>query len=208
MKDLIAGHWQWCVLIHDLNVYDQFTFKQMKGDEYATLEKPPNHKLFSIEKAILSPVLQRRKDAAAAKNTSGSAASAPASPVFNITIGKDITDLFRAGVAGPSHTPNATADSQPQAQAKPLSAPTHSTAHESLTLLPPSHAPGIDMSLADFCSLYDLSPGIFQKLIDNDYKTARFLRFLTFPEMKEMGFKLGEIAGLRDAVELWSVPRA
>ena len=158
----------------------------MKGDEYATLEKPPNHKLFSAEKAILSPVLQRRKDAAAAAKNSGSSA---APPVFNITIGKEITDLFRAGPADP----------------KPASVlqPTATTAHE--TLLPPSHAPGIDLPLADFCTLYDLSPGIFQKLIDNDYKTAHFLCFLTFPEMKEMGFKLGEIAGLRDAVEKWSV---
>jgi hypothetical protein len=176
----------------------------MKGDEYATLEKPPNHKLFSTEKAILSPVLQRRKDAAA-KN-SGSAA-APGPPVFNITIGNDITDLFRGG---PSHAtaPVPNANYAADAQAKPVPALNSPPARESLTLLPPSHAPGIDMSLADFCALYDLSPGIFQKLIDNDYKTARFLRFLTFPEMKEMGFKLGEIAGLRDAVELWSVPRA
>lgn len=169
----------------------------MKGDEYVTLEKPPNHKLFSTDNTFLSPVLQRRKDAAA-KNSGSTAAP----PVFNITIGKEITDLFRAG---PSHVPTV-ADSGPglgpALQSSQISVP-----HESLNLLPPSHAPGINMPLEDFCTLYDLSPSIFQKLTDNDYKTARFLRFLTFPELKEMGFKLGEIAGLRDAVELWSVPR-
>ena len=166
----------------------------MKGEEHATLEKLPNHKLFA-DKSILSPVLQRRKDAAA-KNSGSTAAP----PVFNITIGKDITDLFRAG---PLHAPNA--NHAAQANSGPVSADL--AIQKSLTLLPPSRNPGIDMPLADFCRLYDLSPGIFQKLTDNDYKAARFLRFLTFPELKEMGFKLGEIAGLHDTVELWSVPQ-
>jgi hypothetical protein len=91
--------------------------------------------------------------------------------------------------------------------ASALQSSPRSIAQKSLTLLPTSHAPGIDMPLVEFCTLYDLSPGIFQKLIDNDYKTAHFLCFVTFPELKEMGFKLGELAGLPDAVELWSVPR-
>jgi hypothetical protein len=45
------------------------------------------------------------------------------------------------------------------------------------------------------------------KFTENFYKHARALRFVTIDELKEMGFRLGEIAGLRDAVESWSVPR-
>jgi hypothetical protein len=48
MNDSIAGHQQWCVPIRSLNIYYLIHFEQMKGDEYATLEKPPNHKLFPL----------------------------------------------------------------------------------------------------------------------------------------------------------------
>ena len=63
------------------------------------------------------------------------------------------------------------------------------------------------MPMVEFCALYDLSPGILGKLTDNDYKTACFLCFVTITELKEMGFKLGEIAGLRNVIESWSVAR-
>jgi hypothetical protein len=63
----------------------------MKGDEHATLEKPPNHKLFSVNNASISPVLQRRMDSA--KNS----ATTSAPPVFNITIGREISELFMLG---------------------------------------------------------------------------------------------------------------
>jgi hypothetical protein len=58
-----------------------------------------------------------------------------------------------------------------------------------------------------FCAEYDLGDNILSKLIKNAYKEARFLRFVTIAELKEMGFQLGEIAAIRDAVERWSVPR-
>jgi hypothetical protein len=177
-------------------LHSAFThFEQMKGEESATLEKPPNHKLFSANNVPVSPVLQRRMDAA--KNSGNAAAP----PVFNITIGKEITDLFRP--AGNLHALNPAMALEPHAG--PVHLPPPDT--ESANLLPPSRAPGMDMPLAEFCVLFDLSPGILEKLINNDYKTARFLRFVTFADLKEMGFKLGEIAGLRDAVESWSVPR-
>jgi hypothetical protein len=52
-----------------------------------------------------------------------------------------------------------------------------------------------------------LGDNIHSKFINNAYKEARFLRFVTIAELKEMGFQLGEIAALRDAVERWSVLR-
>lgn len=73
------------------------------------------------------------------------------------------------------------------------------------TLLPPSRLPGKDMSLIDFCAMFDLVETILEKLHENMYKTARVLRFITIAELKEMGFKFGEIAALRDAVDSWAV---
>lgn len=67
--------------------------------------------------------------------------------------------------------------------------------------------PGPDMPLSKFCQQYDLGPNILKKLQDNYYSDARVLRFVTIDELKEMDFRLGEIAGLRDAVERWSIPK-
>jgi hypothetical protein len=75
------------------------------------------------------------------------------------------------------------------------------------TLLHTSRVAGQDMPLAQFCTDFKLSDKVFEKLRDNGYQNARVLRFLMIDELKEMNFLLGEIAALRDAVEMWSVPR-
>lgn len=148
----------------------------MKGEEAATLETPPNHKLFN--KRHISPVLQRRLDAS--KNVS------PSTPIVNISLGKEISDLFRpivpspsvvTSTLGPSHTPN------------------HES-HDSYHLLPPSCAPGRDMPISEFCDLYALGPNILEKFTLHMYKDARLLRFVTLADLKEIGFRLGEIAAL------------
>lgn len=61
------------------------------------------------------------------------------------------------------------------------------------------------MPLTQFCDIYHLSPTILEKLHENLYTDARAFRFVTIEELREMKFRLGEIAALRDAVELWSV---
>jgi hypothetical protein len=45
------------------------------------------------------------------------------------------------------------------------------------------------------------------KLQDNAYADASQLQFVQIADLKDMEFKLGEIASLRVAVERWSVPR-
>jgi hypothetical protein len=149
----------------------------LKGEDIATLEKPPNHKLFNEQQ--ISPVLQRRIDAS--KN-----ALAPPAPVVNISLGKEISGLFH-----------------PVQSSSPAPGPSHTPDHGHL--LPPSHAPGRDMPISEFCDLYSLGPDILEKFASHLYKDARVLRFVTLADLKEMGFCLGEIAGLRDAVESWSV---
>jgi hypothetical protein len=155
----------------------------MKGDSSATLTKPPNHRLFDPKRAS-SPVLQRRLDAQTAKATN----TAPPAPVFNFSIGNEVLDFLRP----------------PPAFAPPAPAAIPSSGQN--CLLPPSCAPGKNMSLTQFCANYNLDTGILDKLSENCFKTAGALRFLTIDELKEMTFQLGEIAALHDAVERWSVP--
>lgn len=164
----------------------------MKGEECATLSKPPNHKLFDNHPSPVSPVLQRRLE-----NARTVAANAPSAPVFNISIGKDFVDLLRPPTV-PQVAPMA-----------PMLLPAHVPIldHDMSNLLSRSRVPGCDMSLVEFCERYNLGDNILARFTENFYREARVLRFVTIDELKEMGFRLGEIAGLRDAVESWSVPR-
>jgi hypothetical protein len=62
------------------------------------------------------------------------------------------------------------------------------------------------MPIKDFCTVFNLSANILGKLEENGYTDARMFRFVLLSELKDdMGFKLGETAALRDAVEGWSV---
>jgi hypothetical protein len=61
------------------------------------------------------------------------------------------------------------------------------------------------MTLNNFCAKYDLSLTILQKLLENSYTNARMLHFVMIDELCKMGFRLGEIAALRDAIEMWSI---
>jgi len=62
------------------------------------------------------------------------------------------------------------------------------------------------MPLEQFCTQYKLSQGILDKLREHSYSQARTLRFVTIEELKEMKFRLGEIAALREVIDVWSVP--
>jgi hypothetical protein len=73
------------------------------------------------------------------------------------------------------------------------------------TLLQGNRNPGIDMSMKDFCTQYEVETGAEEKLATNSYGNARLLSFVTIQELKDMKFLPGEIASLRDAVQKWSV---
>ena len=72
------------------------------------------------------------------------------------------------------------------------------------TLLPANRAAGTDMPIADFCAAFDLVQMIEDKLVENGYLHSRFLHFVTIDELKQMNFRLGEIAAIRDGVDRWS----
>ena len=75
----------------------------MKGKEFATIRKPPNHKLFDVNNKEISPVLQR-----CMANQAQSQAT-PLAPVFNITLGNEFVNILRPPAAAPAMMPPAQA---------------------------------------------------------------------------------------------------
>jgi hypothetical protein len=76
----------------------------------------------------------------------------------------------------------------------------------SLTLLPANRTAGSLLTLEDFCSLYQVDDAVRQKLSDEGYKTSSHLQYAMVQELKETGFRIGEIASLKDACARWSLP--
>ncbi|KAF8815024.1 hypothetical protein BYT27DRAFT_7080856 [Phlegmacium glaucopus] len=158
----------------------------LKNDDSATVEKPPNHRLFDPKSAPLSPVLQRRLESQNAKS-----ADAPSAPVFNISVGNAVLDLLQPRPAIVAH-PEPPMLAIPSTQGK--------------MLLDPARILGPDMPIGQFCDSFGLQPGIRAKLEANAYDYAQNLCFIALNDLTEMEFKLGEKAALQDAVERWSVP--
>ena len=75
-------------------------------------------------------------------------------------------------------------------------------------LLDPSRTIGPEMKIPDFCAAYDLPLQVLKHLEDNSYSNVTHLRFVSLLDIDNMGFKGGEKAALRDAIERWSVLRA
>ena len=130
--------------------------------------------------------------------------SSSTAPIFNLTIGNDIVHRLLGPHSADLPLPHAPHLAAPGPA--PF-APATTYDLQCPTVLHTSRLPGQDMPLNQFCTNFKLGDMVFEKLRDNGYQDARVLRFLTIDELKEMKFRLGEIAALRDAVEMWSVPR-
>ncbi|KAG1814990.1 hypothetical protein EV424DRAFT_1541216 [Suillus variegatus] len=76
--------------------------------------------------------------------------------------------------------------------------------HADMPVLSVSARPGPDLSFVNFCAAYDLSPDIHTKLTENGYMGTRTIRYIIVLELKEMRFKNGEIAAMKDAVAQWA----
>ena len=62
------------------------------------------------------------------------------------------------------------------------------------------------MPLSTFCTQYGLSDEILAKLTKNGYTRTRTLRFIQTDDLNKIGFMLGEVAEMKDAVEQWTLP--
>ncbi|KAG1852248.1 hypothetical protein DFJ58DRAFT_791257 [Suillus subalutaceus] len=152
-----------------------------------TIEKPPNHKEFDgLSSNLLSdtaPLIQRQL---AQRNGTQSAPSASNTLTINFNVPNDFFSYLRPAAAPTLHH----------------IANTHTI---DIPLLSVSARPGPDMSLADFCIAFELSQDILTKLADNGYTGMRTIRYIIVSELKEMGFKNGEITAMKDAVARWAM---
>jgi hypothetical protein len=71
-------------------------------------------------------------------------------------------------------------------------------------LIPHPRIPGPDLSIEDFCSLYDLDTDICDRFKEHKFKRSNAFKFVEVNELKEMGFLRGEIAELKVAIGVWS----
>ncbi|KAG6894152.1 hypothetical protein C0992_007302 [Termitomyces sp. T32_za158] len=146
-------------------------------DDLATIEKPPNHHLFdeyTSTPSLNGSPLLQRR-LQSMKNTQTSALM----PIIHL------------------HMPSGGSHANPLASASP---PIQTDSGK--LMLNPQLGP--DLKIKDFCQMYDLSDAILDKLKDNGYQRARTFKHITRAELLEMGFKHGEIATLKDAVDDWA----
>jgi hypothetical protein len=71
-------------------------------------------------------------------------------------------------------------------------------------LIPFLRLPGADLSIEDFCTMYNLDGDISERFKQHKFKRTTAFKFVEVPELKEMGFMKGEVAELKVAIEEWS----
>jgi hypothetical protein len=81
-------------------------------------------------------------------------------------------------------------------------APIEPVAHS--LLLRSDLKPGERLTIVDFCSHYSLDSSICNRLVENGFSTSSALRRVAVSDLKDMGFKMGEVAELQEAVEMWA----
>ncbi|KAI5992670.1 hypothetical protein EDD15DRAFT_2167802, partial [Pisolithus albus] len=143
---------------------------------------PPNHAKFNNlhvgQASECSPLVQRRM---AERNQAVSTA-----PIVNFNFPPELFNAFR---------PHAAKVASP-VRSTPAAITTDS-------LLPESATPGLCLTLSEFCTAYSLSDNVRQKLDDNGYTGSSTISYIRISELKDMGFKHGEIAAMKDAVRGW-----
>jgi hypothetical protein len=84
--------------------------------------------------------------------------------------------------------------------------PSLSTSTPSFQLLPEYRTTGPSLPLQEFCTQFDVSKAVCHQHKEEGFTSSHTLQYIAIDDLKEMKFKLGEIASLKDAVACWSVP--
>jgi len=171
----------------------------MRGEDFASIDQPPNHRLFDhdSDSTKLTPLLRKHLEDAKAANKANAAPNT--APTINFSIGKELMDFLRP--AAP--VPDPAEPLAPPVYTAPLSQKTFDIGCP--TLLQNDRKIGLDMTLEAFCTTYDLDDAIRDRFKEHRYKHARMFRYLTMKDMEAMKFWAGEIAEVRDAIDKWSV---
>ena len=174
----------------------------MRGEDFASIDHPPNHRLFDLDSdsTKLTPLLRKRLEDA--KNAKTANAAPNTAPTINFSIGKELMDFLRP--AAPEPPVRVPVESlAPPMYTAPLPQKTFDISCP--TLLQNNRKIGLDMTLEAFCTMYDLDDAIRDRFKEHRYKHARMFRYLTMKDMEAMKFWAGEIAEVRDAIDKWSV---
>jgi len=150
-----------------------------EGTPSATLEHPPNIREFDPVSGHTivsrSPLLQVRVKAM--EKEKGPQASGP---VVNVVLPAN----YRLPL--------------PAAPAAPLPVPADESA-----LIPSQYVAGQRMDLSAFCAIYELPDGVYQRLSDNAITGTHAFPHITPAILVTMGFKIGEVIDLKEAVKAW-----
>jgi hypothetical protein len=74
----------------------------------------------------------------------------------------------------------------------------------STSLIPPNYSEGSKMDLTTFCIIYTLADSIKQRLQDNAITGTHAFPHMTSTDLQDMGFKLGEVIDLKEAIKEWA----
>ena len=178
----------------------------MKGDDYATLDTPPNHHLFNAlsnnQLGQRSPLLDRRQRG-----------SSNSGPVFNFNIPNEFAQLLRP----PAPAVSAAIPVNPVPVPMPALAPTlvpaahnliaHVPVSNLVLLIPADRVSGPELLLDNFCLKYGLTESVRNKLDENGYSGSHTFQYAEWSDLKDAGLKAGEVAQLKHAILKWSIPR-
>ncbi|KAG1901153.1 uncharacterized protein F5891DRAFT_950952 [Suillus fuscotomentosus] len=160
---------------------------QNKDKAQANLETPPNHAKFNTlpgQKGTISLLQCHLAERA-------QPASQPHGTVINFNIPSELLAVFFPPAAPNNNIP------------QPAPAGSCTEGGQSDSLIPYGMLHGPTLSLNDFYSNYTLSDDIHMKLHQNRYTGMETICYILVSELKEMEFKLGEIAVMRPAMKCW-----
>ncbi|KAF9492129.1 hypothetical protein BDN71DRAFT_1433439 [Pleurotus eryngii] len=145
----------------------------------ATVKTPPNHADFN---ALPSRVVGGRTPLQERRARSASSANKSEPPAFHLHLPPSLNVM-----GGPPPTPT----------------PTALLASLTSTNLLERGQLGQSMTVAEFCTTFDLSEQIRALLEDNGYLRTKTFSHITLAELKDMGFKSGQVASFREALKEW-----
>lgn len=90
-------------------------------------------------------------------------------------------------------------------QYPPLGLPLPTSVPQMTGLIPATHEPGLRLDMVIFCAVFGLSDMVLCQLTDNAYTATHAFAHTEPVELREMGFKAGEIVDLKEAVREWVV---
>jgi hypothetical protein len=74
----------------------------------------------------------------------------------------------------------------------------------STNLIPTNYVEGLKISLSTFCEIYALADSIKQRLQENAITGSHAFSHMSTTDLQAMGFKLGEVIDLKEAIKEWA----